>query len=175
MELRNTTKVICALLVTSTFLLALAPSALGSAAYTRSSSTTEIHGIWTVTYLNSTTLYTKGNIQYGVGTGPGFIYGPLHGIAQGEFLTAYNTKTAVILFSGQIVCECTFMGKQGTVWISMNHGIDHNASNPNGKTTAELTITEATGGLTGLYGSGPMKTTTSSDNMNFTMRVGFQS
>ncbi len=175
--MKNRTKVTFALLIASTFLLALAPSAIGSStAYSGSSSTTltKIHGIWTVTYLNSTTLYTKGNWQYGVGSGPGFIYGAMHGTAQGEFLTAYNTKTQVILFSGQIVCQCTLFGKHGTVWISMNHGIDVNASNPNGKTTATFTITNASGGLKGLYGFGPMHTTTSSDDMNFTMWVGFK-
>lgn len=56
----------------------------------------------------------------------------------------------------------------------MTNGIDVNASNPNGKTTATFTITEASGGLKGLYGSGKMKTTTSSDDMNFTMLVGFK-
>jgi hypothetical protein len=173
MEMINGTRVTCALLVASTFLLALAPAAVGSSA--SSTSLTEIHGVWTVAYLNSTTLYTKGNWQYGAGSGPGNITGTMHGTAQGEFLTAYNTKTQVILFSGQIVCQCTLFGKQGTVWISMTHGIDHNASNPNGKTTATFEITEASGGLKGLYGSGQMKTTTSSDDMNFTMLVGFKS
>jgi len=173
--MRNRTKVTFALLLASTFLLALAPSAIGSStAYAGSStSLTEIHGSWFLTYLNSTTLYTKGNWQYGSGYGSGFIYGKMHGTSQGEFLTAYNTKTQVILFSGQILCQCTLFGKHGTVWISMNNGKDVNASNPNGKTTATFVITNASGGLKGLYGSGPMKTTTSSDYMNFTMWVGF--
>lgn len=174
MEMKNGTKVTCALLIASTFLLALAPSAIGSSAATGSSSLTKIHGVWTVAYLSSTTLYTEGNWQYGAGSGPGNITGTMHGTAQGEFLTAYNTNTQVILFSGQIVCQCTLHGKQGTVWISMTNGIDVNASNPNGKTTATFTITEASGGLKGLYGSGKMKTTTSSDDMNFTMLVGFK-
>jgi len=174
MEMRNKTR-IYALLATSTFLLALTPLAIGSSASTGSSSLARIHGIWTVAYLNSTTLYTQGNWQYGAGSGPGNIIGPMHGNAQGVFLTAYNTKTQVILFTGQIVCECTLFGKSGTVWISMRNGIDVNASNPNGKTTATFTITEASGGLKGLYGSGPMKTTTDSDDMNFTMTVGFKS
>jgi Protein of unknown function (DUF3224) len=173
MEMRKGTKVTCALLIASTFLLALAPAAIVSSAST-GSSLTEIHGVWTLAYLNSTTLYTKGNWQYGAGYGPGNITGAMHGNAQGEFLTAYNTKTQVIKFSGQIVCECTLFGKSGTVWIAMIHGIDVNASNPNGKTTATFVITEASGGLKGLYGSGKMKTTTSSDNMNFTMWVGFK-
>jgi hypothetical protein len=172
MEMRNRTKVTFALLLASTFLLALAPSAIGSSAAT--GSTTEIHGIWTLTYLNSTTLYTKGNWQYGAGSGPGFIYGAMHGTSQGEFLTAYNTKTQVIDFSGQIVCQCTLFGKHGTVWIAMNNGVDVNASNPNGKTTATFMITNASGGLKGLYGTGPMHTTSSSDDMNFTMWVGFK-
>ena len=170
--MRYRTRITCALLFASSFLLAMAPAAIGSSAST--GGTTEIHGIWTVAYLNSTTLYTKGNWQYGEGFGPGNITGPLHGLAQGEFLTAFNTKTSVILFSGQIVCECTLFGKSGTVWISMNNGIDVNASNPNGRTTAEFTITRASGGLAGLYGSGPMRTTTSSDDMNFTLWVGFK-
>jgi hypothetical protein len=174
MELRNGTKMTYALLVTSTFLLALAPLAIGSSASTGSASLTKIHGIWTVPVLNSTTLYTKGNWQYGSGSGPGSITGPLHGTAQGVFLTAYNTKTQIIKFTGQIVCQCSLFGKHGTVWITMTDGIDHNASDPNGKTTATLTITMASGGLKGLYGSGPMKTTTSSDMMNFTMLVGFR-
>jgi hypothetical protein len=172
--LRNKTNVTCALLVASTFLLALAPLAIGSSAATGSTSTTEIHGIWTVAYLNSTTLYTKGDWQYGAGSGPGNFTGALHGNAQGEFLTAYNTKTQVILFSGQIVCECTLFGKSGTVWISMIHGIDVNASDPSGKTSATFVITKATGGLAGLYGHGPMRTTTSSDDMNFTLWVGYR-
>lgn len=175
MEMKNGSKATYSLLVATTFLLTLAPLALGSSAYTGSNSlTVQIHGIWTVAYLNSTTLYTRGNWQYGEGFGPGNITGALHGQAQGEFLTAYNTKTQVILFSGQIVCECTLFGKSGTVWISMNNGIDVNASNPNGKTTATFTITRASGGLKGLYGHGPMRTTTSSDDMNFTMWVGFR-
>ena len=174
MEKRNKTR-IYALLAASTFLLALVPLAIGSSAATNSSGLTKIHGIWTVAYLNSTTLYTQGNVQYGAGSGPGNITGPLHGNAQGVFLTAYNNKTQVITFTGQIVCECTLSGKSGTVWISMTNGVDVNASNPNGKTTATLTITQATDGLKGLYGSGPMKTTTSSDEMNFTMSVGFKS
>jgi hypothetical protein len=174
MKIRNSTRTTTALLLASTFLLALAPSAIGSSAYTGSSATTTIHGIWTVSNLTSTTLYTKGDWQYGAGSGPGNITGPLHGTAQGEFLTAYNTKTQVILFSGQIVCECSFAGKSGTVWISMTNGIDVNASNPSGRTTADFTITKASGGLTGLYGKGIMRTTTSSDDMNFTMTVGFR-
>ena len=174
MKLGNRTKVISALLLASTFLLALAPSAFASSAYTNSSSLTKIHGIWTVAYLNSTTIYTQGNWQYGAGSGPGNITGPLHGTAQGVFLTAYNNKTQVIDFTGQIVCQCHYSGKSGTVWISMTNGVDVNASNPNGKTTATLTITNAQGGLKGLYGTGPMKTTTSSDDMNFTLWVGFK-
>ncbi len=174
MEKRNKTR-IYALLAASTFLLALASVAIVSSASTGSSSLTEIHGVWALNYLNSTTLYTQGNWAYGAGSGPGNITGIMHGNAQGEFLTAYNNKTQVILFSGQIVCECTLFGKSGTVWISMTHGIDVNSSNPNGKTTATFRITEASGGLKGLYGSGPMKTTTSSDDMNFTMSVGFKS
>jgi hypothetical protein len=174
MEMRNKTK-IYALLAASTFLLALAPLAIGSGASTSSSALTKIHGIWALNYLNSTTLYTQGNWAYGAGSGPGNITGAMHGNAQGEFLTAYNNKTQVIIFSGQIVCECTLSGKSGTVWISMTNGRDVNASNPNGKTTATFTITEASGGLAGLHGSGPMKTTSSSDDMNFTMSVGFKS
>jgi len=174
MESRNKTR-IYAMLAVSTFLLALAPLAIGTSGSTASSSLAKIHGIWTVEYLNATTLYTQGNWQYGAGTGPGNITGALHGTAQGEFLTAYNTQTQVIIFSGQIVCECSLFGRSGTVWITMTNGIDVNSSNPNGKTTATFTITEASGGLTGLYGTGPMKTTTSSDDMNFTMLVGFRS
>jgi hypothetical protein len=172
MEMKSKTR-IYALLAASTFLLALVPLTIGSSASTASSSLTRIHGIWALNYLNSTTLYTQGDWQYGAGSGPGNITGAMHGNAQGEFLTAYNTKTQVIIFSGQIVCECTLSGKTGTVWISMTHGIDVNASNPSGKTTATFMITEASGGLSGLHGSGPMKTSTSSDDMNFTMSVGF--
>jgi Protein of unknown function (DUF3224) len=173
MAMRNATKLTWTLLLASTFLLALTPSALASSAATGASSLKTIHGIWTVSNLTSVTLYTQGNWQYGAGYGAGNITGPLHGTSQGEFLTAYNTKTQVIDFTGQIVCQCSYSGKHGTVWISMTNGVDVNASNPNGKTTATFTITKATNGLKGLHGTGPMKTTTSSDDMNFTMSIGF--
>lgn len=169
--MKDKTKAMSALLVASVFLLALGPATVSSFAATGSSSTITVSGIWTLDYLNSTTLKTIGNWQYGAGSGPGKFTGGAHGQAFGEFLTAYNTKTAVILFTGQIVCVCTIRGHSGTLWISMIHGIDHNANNPNGKTTAEFIITNSAGGLAGTTGHGPMKTTTSSDDMNFTMWI----
>jgi len=161
------------LVVASVFLLALAPATTSFAATNApQSSTFKVQGIWTVYYLNSTVFKTIGNWQYGAGWGPGKITGGIHGAnAFGTFLTAFNTKTGVILFTGQIVCQCTIHGKSGTLWITMIHGIDHNANNPNGKTTAELVITNASGGLAGTTGHGPMRTTTSSDDMNYTMWV----
>ena len=125
-----------------------------------------------VTALNSTVLYTQGNIQYGAGSGIGPFTGGIHGAhSEGEFLTSYNMKTGVILFTGQIHCVCTIQGKSGGLWISMIHGIDVNANDPNGKTTAEFVIVGASGGLKGTTGRGPMVTTTSSNDMNFTMTI----
>ena len=173
MELKQNSKVISALLLATTFLLALGPSAVAASASTGSSSTVKITGIWSLTSFNSTVLSTQGNIQYGAGVGVGPITGQMHGSSQGEYLTAYNMKTQVILFTGQIHCICTIFGKTGSVWISMIHGIDHNASDPNGKTTAEFVISSASGGLKGLKGHGPMVTTTSSDDMNFTLWITF--
>jgi Protein of unknown function (DUF3224) len=171
--MKDKTKAMSALVVASVFLLALGPATMSSFASTgaSSSSTFKVSGIWTLEYLNSTVFQTKGNWQYGGGTGPGKMTGGIHGTADGEFLTAFNMKTGVILFTGQIVCVCTIHGKSGTLWISMIHGIDHNAYNPNGKTTAEFVITEASGALAGTTGHGPMKTTTSSDDMNYTMWI----
>jgi len=171
MELKQNTKVISAVLLATTFLLALGPAALTASASTGSSSTIKVTGIWSLTTFTSTVLYTKGNIQYGAGIGNGTMTGGVRGDAPGEYLTKLNLKTGVILFTGQIHCVCTIDGKKGNLWISMIHEIDHNANNPNGKTTAEFVIVGASGGLKGTTGHGPMVTTTSSNDMNFTMWI----
>jgi hypothetical protein len=80
-------------------------------------------------------------------------------------------QTGRITFTGQIHCYCTIDGLSGNLWISMIHGIDVNANNPNGKTTAEFVIVGAGQGLAGATGSGPMVTTTQSNYMNYTMSV----
>jgi hypothetical protein len=160
-----------ALIVAAVFLLALAPAALTTNAST-GSRVIEVKGIWTVTGLNSTVLYQKGDIQYGAGSGVGPMTGGIHGPhSQGEFLTKFNLDSGIITFTGQIHCVCTIAGRTGNLWISFIHGIDVNAYNPNGKTTAEFVIVGAGQGLKGVTGYGPMKTTTSSDDMNYTMWI----
>jgi Protein of unknown function (DUF3224) len=165
-------KTISAVLLASVFLLTLAPAALTATASSgTSASTIKVHGIWTLTSFNSTVLKTVHHVQYGAGVGVGFITGGIHGSSVGEYLTEYYEKTGIILFTGQIQCTCTIQGHHGQLWISFFHGIDHNANNPNGKTTAEYVIVGASGGLAGTTGHGPMVTTTSSDDMNFTMWI----
>jgi Protein of unknown function (DUF3224) len=172
MELKQSTKVICAILIAATFLLAIGPAALSASAATGATSATiKVSGVWTLTKFHSVVFYTKDGIQYGAGYGTGPITGGIRGSSQGEYLTAFNLKTGVILFTGQIHCECTIDGKTGSLWISMINGVDHNANKPNGKTTAEFVIVGASGQLKGTTGRGPMVTTTSSDDMNFTMLI----
>ena len=133
--------------------------------------TLHVHGIWSLSSFNSTVLKTVGNIQYGAGVGVGPLTGGIHGSTAGTYLTRYNMKTQVILFTVSIVCTCTVDGRSGTLWISGTNGIDHNASDPNGKTTANLAIVGAQGGLKGITGTGRFVTTTSSNDMNYTMTV----
>jgi hypothetical protein len=170
-KLVRNTKIIYALLVASVFLLALAPAALTSNAST-GSKVIEVKGIWIVNALNSTVLYQKNEVQYGAGWGVGPMTGGIHGAhSQGEFLTKFNLDTGVITFTGQIHCVCTIAGRTGNLWIAFIHGKDVNAYVANGKTTAEFQIVGAGQGLAGVTGYGPMKTTTSSNLMNYTMWI----
>jgi hypothetical protein len=166
-------RLICGILIAATFVLALGSTALSASASTGSTSKTiEVKGSWILTSFHSVTFYTKDGIQYGAGYGTGPMTGGIHGKnSQGEYLTAFNLKTGVILFTGQIHCVCTIDGKTGDLWISMINGIDHNAYNPNGKTTADFVIVGASEGLEGTTGHGPMLTTTSSNMMNYTMFI----
>ncbi len=171
MKLTRRTKMLTGILVAATVLLVIAPNLFASASSGRSSRIV-VTGTWQLTSFNSTTFYTQNGIQYGAGWGIGPFLGGIQGAnSQGEYLTAYNLATGVITFTGQIHCVCTIAGRTGDFWISMTNGIDQNASDPNGKTTAEFAIVGASGGLAGVTGSGPMVTTTSSNDMNFTMVI----
>jgi hypothetical protein len=167
------TKAICVTLISATLLLALGSSALSASAASSSSfRTIEVKGIWILTSFHSVTFYTQNGVQYGAGFGTGPMTGGIHGKnSQGEYLTAFHLNTGVIIFTGQIHCVCTIDGKTGDIWISMTNGIDHNANNPNGRTTAEFVIVGASGELAGTTGQGPMVTTTSSNLMNYTMTI----
>lgn len=173
MKLNRRKKVLTGILVAAaTMLLIIVPNVFASASSGSAGTRIEVKGIWELTSFNSTTFYTQNGIQYGAGVGIGPFLGGIHGAnSQGEYLTAYNLATQVITFTGQIHCICTIDGRTGNLWISMINGIDRNASNPNGKTTAEFVIVGASGGLKGTTGYGPMVTTTSSNDMNYTMFI----
>jgi hypothetical protein len=159
-------------LVSAAFILMLAPTFATAAASSASTpETVHVHGIWALTQFNSTVLKTIGNIQYGAGSGTGPITGGMKGFNAATLLTRYNMKTQVIQFTGQIFCKCKIDGLTGQIWISVTHGIDRNASDPNGKTTGDLTVVGASGELKGTTGQGSFVTTTSSADMNYTMTL----
>jgi hypothetical protein len=150
-------------------LLLLAPSVIGlpisSATVARTS------GVWSLPNFNATTLKTSGDHQYIASYGSGPIKGGIVGQTTASLLLDYNTKTNVIIFTGQIECVCTVDGRSGILWIAITNGIDHNASNPNGRTTADLLIVGSSGGLAGTTGQGVENTTTSSPNMDYAMKI----
>ncbi len=72
--------------------------------------------------------------MYGAGSGTGPITGGMKGFNAATLLTRYNMKTQVIQFTGQIFCKCKIDGLTGDRSVdSVTHGIDRNASDPNGR------------------------------------------
>jgi hypothetical protein len=126
-------------------------------------------GVWTLSNFNGGDI-TTGNAQYEYSYGSGPITGGITGTTTAALLLDVRTSGAVY-FTGQIECVCTVDGKSGILWIAITNGFDVNFNDPNGATTANLVVVGSSGGLAGSTGFGSFSTTTSSDNMYYTIFV----
>jgi hypothetical protein len=157
-------------LATVAFLLLLVPSVNTVIA---SATVARVSGVWTLpgNQFSASTLTTSGNTQYIASYGYGPITGGISGSTTAALLLDFNTNTGVILFTGQIECICTIDGRSGTIWISITNGVDQNGNDPDGFTSGNLVIVGSSGGLSGTTGQGSFTTTTSSSNMDYTMKI----
>ncbi len=169
-NLRNK-KILSVVLVAAALFLLVASTTINSQGQGMSTKSIKVTGIFALPHFSSSNIQKVGRLQYGAGYGWGPFTGGIRGDQQTEFLTKFNTQTGLIIFTGQIHCVCTIDGKTGNIWISMTHGIDHDAFKANGKTTGDLTIVGAAEGLTDVTGSGTFVTTTSSADQNYTMTI----
>jgi hypothetical protein len=157
-------------------LLLLAPSIAPSfavPAVAGPGSVITVRGIWELPNFAASSLVNQSIYQYEASYGSGPFTGGITGNSTAALLLQINNDTSVVTFTGQIFCVCKIAGRTGPLWISLTNGVDVNFSNPNGKTTGDLTVINSKGGLSGITGSGKFVTTTSSDEMNYTMTIRF--
>jgi len=168
-KIKKSKVVLSVLLAAGAFALLLVPSMFAAPA--SFATVARGVGVWSLPNFAATTLETIGNTQYIASYGNGPITGGISGQTTAALLLDVKTNTGVTVFTGQIECVCTVSGRSGILWIAITNGFDVNLNDPNGVTTGNLLIVGSSGALAGSSGTGFFNTTSSSANMDYTMKI----